>query len=201
MNMAAGNRVSAASRGFTLVELLAALLILSLLGLMSYRGLGAVLDARASVDDETAKWRSVAAFFARFKHDIQLAAPRPVRVGFGTAPAWHGRPGATPLLEFSRFAADENLDTMQRIGYRLNENREIELWLWPGLDVAPSAAPVRHVVLAGINTFEVHYLDAHLIWTDTWPAAGSAAAIPRAMRLRLELASGENIVRVFMLQP
>lgn len=205
MNLLTGTRVSAAPRGFTLIELLAALLILSLLGLMSYRGLGAVLDARASVGDETEKWRSVAAFFARFKHDIQLAAPRPVRVGSGTAPAWRGQPGATPLLEFSRFAADENLDTAQRIGYQLNENRELELWLWPALDAAPNAVPVRHVLLEGITAFEVQYLDARLAWTDIWPAAGAAAgaaaAMPRAMRLRLVLASGEDIVRVFALQP
>ena len=36
----------AAARGFTLIELMTALLVLSLLALMSYRGLGAVLDAR-----------------------------------------------------------------------------------------------------------------------------------------------------------
>ncbi|MGP1676058.1 MAG: prepilin-type N-terminal cleavage/methylation domain-containing protein, partial [Burkholderiales bacterium] len=32
------------ARGFTLIELMSALLVLSLLALMSYRGLGAVLD-------------------------------------------------------------------------------------------------------------------------------------------------------------
>ncbi|MGA8006850.1 MAG: prepilin-type N-terminal cleavage/methylation domain-containing protein, partial [Burkholderiales bacterium] len=62
--------------GFTLVELLAALLVLSLLALMSYRGLGAVLDAREHVGGEADKWRRVAAFFARFERDVELAAPR-----------------------------------------------------------------------------------------------------------------------------
>ena len=64
----------AAARGFTLVELLTALLVLSLLALMSYRGLGAVLDAREHVKLETDKWRHVAAFFARFERDVELAA-------------------------------------------------------------------------------------------------------------------------------
>jgi len=74
--------------GFTLIELLTALLILSALALMSYRGLGAVLDAREHVTKETDKWRRVAAFFARFERDIQLAAPRPVRTVSGIAAAY-----------------------------------------------------------------------------------------------------------------
>ena len=65
-------------RGFTLIELMSALLILSLLAMMSFRGLGAVLDARDQVRRETEKWKGVAAFFSRFQRDIQLSAPRPV---------------------------------------------------------------------------------------------------------------------------
>ena len=75
------------AHGFTLIELMAALLVLSLLALMSYRGLGAVLDAREHVKGETDKWRHVAAFFGRFERDVELAAPRPVRSAGGVAPA------------------------------------------------------------------------------------------------------------------
>lgn len=204
MKSVIGSAGNGARRGFTLIELLTALLILSLLGLMSYRGLGAVLDARSRVDAETGKWRSVAAFFARFERDIRLAAPRPVRTVSGNAPAWHGQPGATAtplLLEFSRFATAEDVDTARRIGYRLNGQKEVELWLWPGLDAAPSTQPARHVVLAGITGFELHYLDDRLAWVNAWPMSGNDSAIPRAVRVRLVLASGEEIARVFALQP
>lgn len=190
------------SGGFTLIELLTALLILSLLALMSYRGLGAVLDAREHVGQETDKWRHVVSFFARFERDVQLAAPRPVRAASGIAPAWRGRAGATaePRLEFSRFASAEGVDTPRRLAYRLNEKQEIELWLWPGLDVAPDAVPVRYPVLTGVTKFELQYLDANLAWVDTWPATGRDLPIPQAVQLRIVLASGEEIVRVFALR-
>ena len=190
-----------AARGFTLIELLAALLILSLLALMSYRGLGAVLDAREHVTRETDKWRQVTSFFARFERDVQLAAPRPVRTAAGSAPAWHGTSGATlaPRLEFSRFASIEGVDTPRRVAYGLNENQEIELWLWPGLDVASNAPPARYPVLSGVTKFEFQYLNADLAWVGTWPTSPRDAAIPRAVRLRIALASGEEIVRVFAL--
>ncbi len=192
----------AAPRGFTLIELLSALLVLSLLALMSYRGLGAVLDAREHVKMETDKWRRVAAFFARFERDVQLAAPRPVRSDSGFAPAWLGQAVAAPAprLAFSRFAATEGVDTARRIAYQLNEKQEIELWLWPGLDVAPATLPLRYPVLAGVKTFELQYLNPALTWVDAWPAAPGDPPIPQAVRLRIVLGSNEEIVRVFALQ-
>ena len=188
--------------GFTLIELLAALLVLSLLALMSYRGLGAVLDAREHVKQETDKWRRVSAFFARFERDVQLAAPRPVRIASGHAPAWRGRPdaGQEPLLEFNRFAATEGVDAARRLAYRLNEKQEIELWLWPGLDAAPGALPARYPVLAGVTKLELQYLDADLKWVATWPALVSDPAIPPAVRVRIVLVSGEELVRIFALK-
>ena len=194
--------------GFTLIELLTALLILSLLALMSYRGLNVVLEARAHVGQETAKWRRVAAFCARFEQDAQLATPRPVRGQGGDVPAWLGRPESVttassppvvPRLEFSRAGADELQGAPHRVAYGLNAKQEIELWLWPGLDVSPTALPTRHPVLSGVTKLEIQYLSANLAWVDFWPSSPQDSAIPRAVRLRIVLAPNEEVVRVFAL--
>lgn len=189
-------------RGFTLIELLAALLILSLLALMSFRGLGTVLDAREHVRLESEKWQGVAKFFARFERDAQLATPRPLRLGPGFVPAWRAHAGtaAEPRLEFSRFAVEEGMDAPQRLAYHLNDRQEIELWLWPGLDLGAGVQPARHPVLVGVNEFELRYLNADLAWVAVWPAAPRDGAIPRAVQLRIVLASGEELVRVFSLR-
>lgn len=185
-------------QGFTLIELLSALLILSLLAVMALRGLNAVLDARDQVARETHKWQRVAAFLQRFERDIGLSAPRPVRALAGTAPAWIGAPGTG--LEFSRFASSEGLDVARRVAYRLNPNREIEIALWPGLDLAPGAQPARYAVLSGVAEFDVQYLDRALAWVPAWPAAAGDPPLPRAVRLRVVLSTGEELVRVFALQ-
>jgi len=174
-------------RGFTLIELLSALLILSLLAVMSFRGLGAVLDARDRVRQETEKWKGVAAFFSRFQRDVQLSAPRPVR-------ATSGR------LDFSRFASAEGIDAPRRISYGLNDRQEIEISLWPGLDVAPGAEPARYPVLAAVAQFELQYLEPGLAWVSAWPRSERDAPLPQAVRLRIVLASGEEVVRVFALK-
>ena len=174
-------------RGFTLIELMCALLILSLLAVMSFRGLGAVLDARDQVRRETEKWRGVAAFFSRFQRDVQISSPRPLRAAAGR-------------LEFSRFAAAEGRDVPRRVAYELNQNREIEISLWPGLEASPAVQPARYVVLSGVERFELQYLDAELAWADVWPRSERDAPLPRALRLHIVLASGEDLVRVFALK-
>ncbi len=188
--------------GFTLIELLTALLILSILGLMSYRGLGTVLDTREHVKAEADKWRRVELFFARFARDVRLAAPRPVRTGAGSAAAWLGRPAMSEdlLIEFSRFSSNEGVDTARRQGYRLNDRHQVELWLWPGLDVAPTVSPVRYQVMNDVKEFELQYLDPRHAWANMWPTAPGDPAIPLAVRLRIVLASGEELVRVFSLR-
>lgn len=190
------------ARGFTLIELMTALLVLSLLALMSYRGLGAVLDARDHVKQETDKWRHVASFFARFERDVELAAPRTVRTADGQAPAWLGAPAANGAasLVFSRFASADGVDTPRRVGYKLNEKNEIELWLWPGLDAAPDAQPAHYPVLAAVKTFELQYLNSALVWVDAWPTAPTDPPLPRAVRVRIVLATNEEIVRIYVLQ-
>ena len=190
------------ARGFTLIELLAALLVLALLALMAYRGLGAVLDSRDHVREETRKWQRIAAFFARFERDVALAAPRPSRTAGGMAPAWLADPAAVSRarLEFSRFASAEGVDAPRRVGYTLSARQEIELWVWPGVDPAPQAQPSRYPVLSGVKTFELRYLDTARAWTEAWPRDAGDPPIPRAVQLRIVLESGEDITRVFQLQ-
>jgi general secretion pathway protein J len=192
---------SATPRGYTLLEVLTALFILSLLALMSYRALGAVLDTREHVRAETAKWREVAAFFDRFERDVQLAAPRSGRAGDAALAAWNGKTDAARggWVEFSRFASSAGTDVARRVAYALNDRREIELSLWPALDIAPGVAPGRYRVLAGVVRFELQYLTSDRRWIAEWPGASRELPVPRAVQVRLVLASGEDIVRVFAL--
>lgn len=187
--------------GFTLIELLAALLILSLLALMAYRGLAAVMQAREQVRVESEKWRRTSAFFLRFERDIGMAAPRDVGTSTDHAAAWLGRvePAGQPLLEFSRFGSAGGVDSARRLGYRLNGRSEIELWSWTTLDAAANAEPTRYPVLTDVEAFELQYLDSHLAWSQAWPLTAGDPLLPRAVRVRIVLVSGEELVRVFAL--
>lgn len=185
------------ARGFTLIELLTTLLIFSALAVMSYRALGAIVDSREHVARETAKWQRVYAFVSRFERDIGLASPRPVRSATGTAPAWQAdSAGGQSRLEFSQFASLDGVERPRRVAYRFGEDRRIELWLWPALDVAGGRLPERYTVLEGVSTFELQYLDPLLSWVNAWPLQAQDPPVPKAVRLRIVLESGEEIVRI-----
>lgn len=186
--------------GFTLIELLAALLVLALLALMAYRGLGVTMASRDRIQTEAARWQQAELFFTRFGHDVQLAAPRPVRRASGSLPAWLGQPQSvqTPLLEFTRFAGTGAVDAPYRVGYGVNGAHQIELWIWPGLDRVADTLPARYAVLDDVRRLDVQYLGAALTWNSVWPAPGDPP-LPLAVRLRIEFGSGETVVRVFAL--
>ena len=198
-----------ASRGFTLIELMTAALILALLGAMAYRALGVVLDARTATRLEADKWRRVGNFMERFERDLRHAAQRSVRAGDGQAAAWLGRnaPETGAVLEISRLggegmeggAAAAGAAGGRRLAYRRNASGEIELLLWPALDAAPGIQPARHPVLSGVTRFDLQYLNAAVGWVNAWPGSSIDASLPRAVRLAITLAPGEDIVRVFAL--
>jgi general secretion pathway protein J len=191
-----------AAPGFTLIELLSALLVLSLLTLMAYRGLGVVMASRDRIQAESAQWRQAESFFVRFARDVRLAAPRPVRSDAGTSPAWLGRPDAAqaPLLEFTRFAGTDGVDVPRRIGYGVNGAHQIELWIWPGLDLAATTPPTRYVVLDNVTRLSLQYLGPALTWNNTWPTTPADPPLPLAVRMQVVLGSGETVVRVFALR-
>ena len=59
--------------------------------------------------------------------------------------------------------------------------------------------PVRYAVLAGVTAFDLQYLNSNFTWVDAWPGSAADPLIPRAVRLRIVLVSGEELVRLFAL--
>lgn len=194
-------------RGFTLIELLVALTILTFISVAGYRGLNVVLETREHVAAETRKWQHLSFFFSRLELDIAQAIHRPVRLSTGnTLPEWIGHnilAGENDAeLTFTRAGLnDQGIGMLppQRIAYRL-ENGQIILLRWPALDQAPSATPTRNTLLEGVTEFNLFYLDPSNNWQEQWPPAGMVAGTPLAVEIKLILASGEQITRIFALQ-
>jgi general secretion pathway protein J len=196
------------TRGFTLIELLVALFVFALLAVTAYRGLNAVTQTRAHIDQETRKWQALERFFARLDGETAQVLQRPVRTANGAeAPAWVGTPSATGSLEDAQLAFTRNggFDAEgaplppQRIGYRLRQNR-LELLRWTALDSAPYNAPSVDTVLEGVSEFNVRHLTSRLTWEKQWPPLVADVPLPKGVEVELVLKSGEKLVRFFSLQ-
>lgn len=191
--------------GFTLLELIVALAIFALVGVMAYAGLDAAIKTQARLKTEEARWRAIALFFLRLQEDMEAWVPRPVRSRGGQAmPAWLAEPrvhtdyGA--LLELTRLSDGATASEPPfRVGYRLRAGR-VEWLRWPVLDAGPRAEPWVAVLLEGVAEIGFAYLDAHGVWNTRWPAPGQEAAPPSrplAVRVHLRLDDGRTLTRLY----
>jgi general secretion pathway protein J len=184
--------------GFTLLEILIAIAIVALLALMGYRALSALSESESRLSAEATKWRTLDLFFARLEADLREAVPRPARSGAAIEPAWLAAVDAAGngALAFSRAGPDFAIDpgsVGQRLGYRLR-NGSIEVLYWPGYDRPRDGEPTAYALLSDVTQFRLSYLTATGIWVDNWPIGGDAD-LPRATRVMVTLASGEEIER------
>jgi general secretion pathway protein J len=163
------------SKGFTLIELLVALFVFAILAITAYRGLNAVTQTRAHIDQETRKWQALERFFARLDGETAQVLERPVRTANG-AGFVAGTSSATENLEdvqlaFTRnggFDANGSPLPPQRIGYRLR-NEKLELLRWTALDSAPYNVPTVDTVLDNVSEFNVRHLTSRMQWEKQWP--------------------------------
>lgn len=176
-------------RGYTLLEMVVVLAILSLLAVMGYRGLTLLIDSEQQLRLKQDKWQRVEQFFARFEHDLQRALPH---AGL-SQPTWLSveRADATTEVRFIRANARDEWQSSQLVGYRFREGR-VE-WL----SLAPSQSELSaYPILDDVQGFTLLYLDSRGNWLRQWPDQN---LLPRAVRLELQLGSGEEIERWFLL--
>jgi len=195
--------MTTAQRGFTLVEVLVALAILAITAALAYRGTAALVDGEARLTAEAARWRTLDAVFTRFEGDVRQAQPRSVRVGAAREPAWLAATEAhgSSAIVFSRAGPEFDADpgaAGQRVGYRVRDET-LEVVYWPGLDRPTASRETAWPLMRGVLRMRIEHRGADGSWRDTWPGADNAA-VPRAVRVQLVLATGEAVERWFALR-
>ncbi|MBS1161200.1 MAG: gspJ [Proteobacteria bacterium] len=195
----------ARQRAFTLIEVLVAMTLVALLGVLGYRGLESTRRTADHLGRNARQWQEVALASDRFGRDVRQAIDRPGRRGNGEpSPAWWGRRALDEAadaaqLTFTRLGG-ANGDS-QRLAYRWRAlpgepAGQLELLLWTSPE--STQPPRQYVLLHNVRRMELAYLDAEQQWQPEWnslvpPRSGR----PRAVRLRLELAAGGWIERRF----
>ena len=191
-------------RGFTLIEILVALVILAVVALLAYRATAAMSDGEARLSAESERWRTLDGFFARLEADMREAVPRGSRHGAAVEPAWWSQAAdsaGNTALAFTRagpeFAVEPGV-AGQRIGYRLVGDR-IEVIYWPQLDNVDDARASAYTLVAGARQFRVSQLGAGAAWLQRWPVTGDSP-VPRAVRIEITLDDGTSIDREIVLR-
>lgn len=192
------------ARGFTLLEILIAMVILALMTTMAYRGLSSVLQSRDHLVSENKKWRGIALAFTRIENDLSQVANRPARQASAAqrlpfyASAQAGQSNEL-LLSFTRLGHGEQSNQLAgpiRSGYRLRENT-LEQLVWSNPDADTRHPPYATPILHDVTRLVLRYLDYEGSWHANWPLANNNQALPAAVEITVELNSGERIARIF----
>lgn len=184
-------------RGFTLVELMVALLVFGMIA-----GAGALLLA-TSVDSQvrvTARLDSSAQLrraHALLSADMAQAVARPTRGGAtGQRPAFAGG-GSGPIAALVRAGWDnpggDARPNLQRVEYRVEGGRLMRLTAM-ALDGGEAGNPL--VLAEGLTAATARYR-AQDGWRDVWDPI-DPALVPRAIEINLTFADGRSLTQRFM---
>lgn len=193
------------AHGFTLVELLVAIAVFSVLAAMAYGGLRSVLNSERTIDQASQRLNAIQRTLLFIGRDLAQLSGRGIRDEFGDPqPPLQSRSRASLAIELTRGGwsnpAGQMRSTLQRVGYVVEE-RQLIRYSWPVLDRAPDTQPQRFVLLEGVRSLQVRFMNEKRAWHEAWPLPGSGltapASLPRAVELTLELADLGVVRRLF----
>jgi general secretion pathway protein J len=189
-----------AEGGLTLIEMLVALAVFAVLGVMGYRATATAMESRQRVAAELQRWRDIANFIQIIELDLTQIVERPGNIATGSSTT----AGALSLTqskgaaELSFLKLDGGGATVRRRGYRLDGQRLVQL-RWPGTDAA--SIPEAHPILEKVTTWRCTVLAADGQRYPVWPEAKDGKQImPAAVDVELEISDVGTIRRLVALR-
>ena len=192
---------AAGQRGLTLIELMVALAIFAILGVLSYRALAEVATSNSRLEENFERWRTISRTLQRIDTDlIQVVAPaRSSEATPGTpqtgAAMILGRAanGGGPELQFLRL---DDSRGVRRVGYRLVDGR-LDWLRWSGRDAV--GEPAVEPLLANVRGLRWRFL-LNNNRIDAWPPGNNAVVLPDATILELDLPDVGTLTRMISLR-
>ena len=162
--------------GFTLIEMLVALAIFAVIGVMSNQLLKQVIDLGELTEARGERLVEVQRAIEIVRRDIQQLAYRDVRDELGES---------QPGFEINEFGAMQltrrgwanplghHRPELQRVAYAGVEDTLFRLY-WPVLDRARESPPVRQMLLRDVTDMELLAVDAEGVEHRFWPPENDA---------------------------
>ena len=175
--------------GFTLIEVLAALFIMSVIAAAAFAGLDALARATQATEAERDRMGALSLFFARMESGLSNAVFGARRDGSVTSPSLSGGGGR---LEFVTLSGAGNRHAPARVGYSF-AGGVVDYLAWATLDGPGGETPEAFTALEGIAEFEVSFLDETFQWAPGW----SHERPPLAVKVTVTETNGNTVWRIF----
>ncbi|MEQ1581956.1 MAG: type II secretion system minor pseudopilin GspJ, partial [Steroidobacteraceae bacterium] len=193
-------------RGFTLLEILIAVAIFTIVGAMAMGGYNELSRQSATVEANMERVRAVQGAVMRLSQDFGELEPRPIResVGDGTQGALKADGVALELVSLTRSGwtntAGVQRSTLQRVTYRVQDGK-LYRDHWAVLDRTLAVEPQTVQLLDKVTSVKLRFMDQSRAWREAWPGSGAAGpqaqrSRPLAVEVTLELEDWGSIVRL-----
>lgn len=198
-------------RGFTLIEIMVAVAIFSIMSVIAWSALSASLSNAEMLTERMDRLQAVQRAVRYMANDVALAAPRSVRSELGDTqrPALLSSITADFALEVTHGGwsnpAGLPRGTQQRSAYRLEED-ELVRYHWNVLDRTYSNEPVATVLLDNVESLYFNFYSATDQPSQVWPPQGAGGGgqlreRPRAVEIVISLTDVGEITRLIEVAP
>ena len=195
------------NRGFTLLEVLVAVFIFAIVGMLAMGGYNQLVKQSDIVESNASRTRAIQGAVQRMTEDFEMIEPRPIREPLGESlePALRAdTTRAETLAELTRSGwtnpAGVSRSTLQRVAYRLQDNK-LQRAYWNALDRTLTAEPNGAVLLDRVRTVTFRFMDQNRTWHEQWPPLGYSGADavrvrPIAVEITLDLEDWGKLLRL-----
>ena len=197
--------------GFTLIELMVAMAIFGILSALAYGVLNQTILNSEILSSRMERLEAIQKTVRTISDDFIQLAPRPVRqdIGEGFSASLTTDIQSVYAVELTRGGWSNLIvlprGTLQRAAYRLEEN-ELVRYHWNVLDRTLNNEPVAVVLLDGVESLVLRFLQSNGEWTELWPPANTSGPTgfrrrPRAVEMVLTLQGEGEITRLIEVAP
>lgn len=189
-------------KGFTLIEIVVALTVFAIVGVMASSGLNAILKWQADLNRTSEQLKSIQLTLKYLEKDINRAIMRPIRDQYGDSqPAFSSDGESIMSLTYSGWRNPAGLlrSNMQRVAYEYADNKLIR-YSWNRLDGAISEDGREAILLDEVEELNIEFLNLGNTWIDRWPpinANSSSAGLPRAVSITFDAKPLGTVKRIF----
>ncbi len=185
------------SRGFTLLEILVAIVIFSIMAVFAYSTLQQVLSTNQHLQKQADELAQLQFLFGRFLEDVAQLTQRSIRDEFGaTEPALIG---SSQLLKLTRSGWENPLESkrsnLQRVEWIL-EGKTLYRQYWTVLDRTRFNQPIKTALLKDIEMLEFRYLDSNNVWRKEFPPKPPAQTTIKAVEMSFSLKNWGKLNRI-----